>query len=184
MKRFYLIMCSALISLSANATSVRFNTTKGNFDVTLNCTKAPISCKNFLSYVKDGSYNGTIFHRVIKDFMIQGGGYTAQGTQRPSHDPIKNESDNGLSNVTGTIAMARTSDPDSATRQFYINVHDNPFLDGQPGKPGYAVFGHVTQGMKVVQAISHVPTGMSPTLGMPNSPVTPVIIQSVTLIKD
>lgn len=184
MKHFLTFLLCGLLSLPALATTVRFETSMGNFSIKLNEAKAPVTCKNFLRYVHDGSYDGSIFHRVIKGFVIQGGGFTKTGKQLPSYSPIKNESDNGLSNLTGTIAMARTADPDSATRQFYINVHDNPFLDGNANKPGYAVFGHVIKGMKTIQAIADVQTGYDSTLGMPNVPSTPVMINHVSVVNN
>jgi cyclophilin family peptidyl-prolyl cis-trans isomerase len=142
--------------------SVEIITNQGNIVVALDAAKAPKSVANFLSYAKEGFYNGTIFHRVIPGFMIQGGGFTANFTQKPTQMPIPNEANNGLSNTRGTIAMARTSNPNSATSQFFINVADNPFLDySGPGaqNAGYAVFGHVTSGMDVVDKIVKMPTG-------------------------
>lgn len=141
---------------------VLIKTTAGDIKVELNSDKAPISTKNFLDYVNEGHYNGTIFHRVIEEFMVQGGGFTKDMNQKPVHAPIKIESDNGLKNTRGTVAMARTSDPNSATGQFFINVVDNKFLDFTSKSPsgyGYAVFGHVTEGMDVVDKIRKAKTG-------------------------
>lgn len=166
---------------SNNPIYVRLNTTAGSFVLRLRPDQAPITVRNFLHYVKTGFYNGTIFHRVIPGFMIQGGGFT-QGMKKKSTDsPIKNESNNDLQNNRGTIAMARTSDPDSATSQFFINLVDNHYLDGQNGRPGYAVFGKVIRGMGVVDSIAKVPTT---TKGpYQNVPVTPVVIRSANVIS-
>jgi len=133
-------------------------TSKGNVEITLNPEKAPITVANFLTYVNEGFYTGTVFHRVIPGFMVQGGGFTADGTQKPVRNPIKLESNNGLKNDIGTVAMARTNIPDSATSQFFINVANNVFLNYSPGNDGYAVFGTVTSGMDIVNAIVQVKT--------------------------
>jgi len=133
-------------------------TNQGEIELELDPQRAPISVQNFLGYVRKKQYDGTIFHRVIGNFMIQGGGMTADFAQKRAGPGIKNESTNGLLNRRGTIAMARTNDPDSATCQFFINVVDNPYLDGKPGKPGHAVFGKVVAGMDVVDKIRAVPT--------------------------
>jgi cyclophilin family peptidyl-prolyl cis-trans isomerase len=137
---------------------VVLETSKGNIEITLNPEEAPITVANFLVYVNEGFYNGTVFHRVIPGFMVQGGGFTADGTQKPAHDPIKLESNNDLKNDIGTVAMARTNIPDSATSQFFINVANNSFLNYAPGNDGYAVFGTVTAGMDVVNSIEQVKT--------------------------
>lgn len=137
---------------------VVFETNKGNFEVELYRDKAPITVENFLGYVNEGHYDGTVFHRVIDGFMIQGGGFTPDGVQKQTHAPIKLESQNGLSNVNKTIAMARTMVEDSATSQFFINVDNNTYLDYGPKNPGYAVFGRVVSGMDVVVGISKVET--------------------------
>ncbi|MCX6773934.1 MAG: peptidylprolyl isomerase [Candidatus Micrarchaeota archaeon] len=145
----------------ANKTeTVVIETTKGNIEIELNGAKAPKTVDNFLKYIESGFYNNTVFHRVIKGFMIQGGGFTRGGMEKDTLDPIKLESNNGLSNLKGTVAMARTNVPDSATSQFFINTKDNLFLNYQSqGNPGYAVFGKVTSGMDVVQAIENSKTG-------------------------
>ncbi|MFC1753435.1 peptidylprolyl isomerase [Thermoproteota archaeon] len=132
---------------------VVLETTKGNIEIELDKPNAPVSVDNFLRYVNEGFYEGTVFHRVIFEFMIQGGGFTKEGLQKQTHETIPLESDNGLKNLRGTIAMARTMRPDSATSQFYINVVDNAMLDYAPGNPGYAVFGKVISGMDVVDKI-------------------------------
>ncbi|MFH1181808.1 MAG: peptidylprolyl isomerase [Candidatus Woesearchaeota archaeon] len=139
--------------------TVVLETNKGNIEIMLDSKSAPISVANFLQYVNEGFYDGTVFHRVISGFMIQGGGFTTEGVEKQTHDAIKLESKNGLKNLIGTVAMARTSVPDSATSQFFINVANNGFLDYRPGNDGYAVFGKVTSGMDVVQSIARVKTG-------------------------
>jgi peptidyl-prolyl cis-trans isomerase A (cyclophilin A) len=136
-----------------------FNTTHGDFTVELFTDAAPITAKNFLDYVDSGFFEGTIFHRVIPGFMIQGGGFTADMKQKPVNDPIKNEAKNGKQNLRGTLSMARTNDVDSATAQFFISLKDNDFLDHKPGSYGYAVFGRVVSGMETVDAIAKVKTG-------------------------
>ncbi|MBC8225204.1 peptidyl-prolyl cis-trans isomerase [Candidatus Bathyarchaeota archaeon] len=133
-------------------------TSMGNIEIALATKEAPVTTENFLSYVEDDYFDGTVFHRVIPGFMIQGGGFTPDGTQKTTGDSIVLESDNGLKNKRGTIAMARTSDPDSATSQFFINLVDNAFLDKSPGSDGYAVFGEVVEGLDVVDAIGGVKT--------------------------
>jgi len=141
--------------------TVKLTTTKGDIVIELNEEKAPVSVQNFLNYVRDGFYDGTIFHRVIPNFMIQGGGFNDQMMQKMTQDPIKNEADNGLGNDRGTIAMARTQDPNSATAQFFINHKDNAFLNHTSPDIqgwGYCVFGKVTDGMDVVDAIAAVST--------------------------
>lgn len=138
---------------------VVLETTKGNIEIELDTNHAPITTANFLAYVNSGFYDGLVFHRVIKDFMIQGGGFTISGVQKDTNSPIVLESNNGLYNTEGTIAMARTSSPNSATSQFFINTVDNDFLNYSPSNPGYAVFGKVISGMEVVKAIEGVQTG-------------------------
>ena len=138
---------------------ITIKTNHGDISVELFDEKAPISCENFRQYTKDGHFDGTIFHRVIPNFMIQGGGMDESMTSKPTRDPIKNEADNGVSNTRGTLAMARTTVVDSATSQFFINLRDNGFLDHGTRDFGYAVFGRVSDGMDVVDAIAAVPTG-------------------------
>ena len=174
---------------------VVMETSAGTVKIELFEDKAPISVKNFLAYVEDKHYDGTIFHRVIEDFMIQGGGFEPGMKEKTTKDTIKNESGNGLSNVRGTIAMARrgprpNATPeeiqqalDSATSQFYINVKDNKGLDGAPGKAtGYTVFGKITEGMDVVDKIKVVKTGTK--MGHQNVPTEDVVIKSIRLVKD
>lgn len=156
-------------------------TSKGTIEVELEMDKAPITTDNFMNYVESGFYEGTIFHRVIPNFMVQCGGFLPNGSQKSTLKPIKLESQNGLMNLRGTIAMARTNVPDSATSQFFINTKDNSFLDYAPGNPGYAVFGKVVKGMEVVDAIEKVKTT---TKGYyENWPVEDVIIKKVYVKK-
>ena len=165
-----------------NKPVVEMKTSMGTITVELDAEKAPKTVENFLQYVKDRFYDGTVFHRVIPDFMIQGGGHDVSLAKKPTRAPIKNESKNGLKNLKGTIAMARTNDPNSATAQFFINLKDNVFLDykGDAGSEvGYCVFGKVTAGMDVVDKIKSVPTGMKN--GMGDVPVQNVVIESVRL---
>jgi cyclophilin family peptidyl-prolyl cis-trans isomerase len=138
---------------------IEFKTSKGTFKVQLFDKQAPVSVENLLRYVDEGFFDGTIFHRVIPGFMIQGGGLTADMKDKKGHEPIKNEATNGLKNKRGTLAMARTNDINSATSQFFINLVDNDFLDNKAGNYGYAVFGRVDSGMEVVDAIAAVNTG-------------------------
>ena len=171
--------------MTTDSPQVRLQTTLGDVVIKLDKAKAPLSVENFLSYVKDGQYDGTIFHRVIPGFMAQGGGFTEKWEQKPTKAPIKNEADNGLLNKRGTIAMARTADPQSATAQFFINYADNPFLDFKSQTPqgwGYAVFGEVTQGMDVVDKMATVPTGRGGP--MPTDvPQTAIIIKKATIVE-
>lgn len=159
---------------------VNISTNYGDIRVRLYADKAPVTVKNFLSYVNDGFYDNTVFHRVIPGFMIQGGGFTEQMQQKQTKSPIKNEADNGLENLKGTIAMARTSEVNSATSQFFINLEDNDFLNHGSRDFGYAVFGKVIDGMDVVEKIGSVNTV---TKGyMQNVPEKPVIIKSIKVV--
>jgi cyclophilin family peptidyl-prolyl cis-trans isomerase len=165
---------------SESAPSVILKTSVGEIEIELFPDKAPESVKNFLAYVDEGFYDGTIFHRVIKDFMIQGGGYDGGRQKKPTRSPIKNEANNGLKNETGTVAMARTSVPDSATSQFFINVENNAFLDYREATPegwGYAVFGRVTRGMDVAEKIENAETEDGGG-AFRNIPKSPVVIES------
>lgn len=162
---------------------VAFDTSKGRIVVELYADKAPKTVANFLQYVKSGHYNGVIFHRVIDGFMIQTGGFTADMSQKPTKPPIANEADNGLGNDRGTLAMARTADPNSASAQFFINTVGNDSLNHRSKTPqgwGYAVFGKVVEGMDVVDQISKVRTGTKS--GHQNVPVEPVVIQKAALL--
>jgi len=164
---------------------VDINTTYGKITIELNRDEAPITVENFLTYVNEDFYDGTIFHRVIDDFMIQGGGFTTDYTQKATHDPITNEADNGLSNVRGTIAMARTSDPHSATAQFFINVVDNLFLNYSAPTTtgwGYAVFGKVRSGMDVVDTIRQLQTSAGGPF-LSDVPLQQVVIDSAYTIQ-
>ena len=165
------------------APMVTIETSKGNIVVELFSDKAPLSVKNFLQYVDGGHYNGTIFHRVISGFMIQGGGFTKDMQQKPAKAPVRNEAENGLKNLRGTLALARTPDVNSATCQFFINVVDNAFLDFTSPTPqgyGYCVFGKVVQGMEVVDQIKAVPTGRAgPFSDVPTQPVEILRISQV-----
>ncbi|MGH8236332.1 MAG: peptidylprolyl isomerase [Steroidobacteraceae bacterium] len=138
---------------------IEFKTSKGAFTVQLFDKQSPVSVENFLRYVDEGFFDGTIFHRVIPGFMVQGGGLTAELKDKKGHEPIKNEATNGLKNKRGTLAMARTNDINSATSQFFVNLTDNDFLDNKAGNYGYAVFGRIDSGMDVVDAIAAVKTG-------------------------
>ena len=163
---------------------VLLETAQGNITIELFADKAPISVRNFLSYVKDGFYDGLIFHRVIKNFMIQGGGLDENMQPKKTKFAIKNEATNGLKNTRGTLAMARTAVVDSATSQFFINVVDNAFLDNKGKRPedfGYAVFGQVVEGMEVVDAIREVKTGSK--AGHSDVPVEPVFITKATVVE-
>ncbi|MFD0392611.1 peptidylprolyl isomerase [Streptomyces nogalater] len=162
--------------------TVELNTSAYQIVLELNDAEAPKTVENFLAYVRSGHYDGTIFHRVINDFMIQGGGFTPEMQQKPTLAPIQNEADNGLKNDNYTVAMARTNDPHSATAQFFINVSDNAFLNYSSKTPngwGYAVFGRVVEGKDVVDAIKGVKTGSS--RGHQDVPVQPVVIESATI---
>ena len=160
---------------------IKLTTSKGDILIELDEEKAPLSCANFRQYVEDGHYDGTIFHRVINNFMIQGGGFTEDMMQKATREPIENEARNGLKNDIGTIAMARTMDPHSATAQFFINVGNNSFLDypGQDGW-GYAVFGKVTEGMDVVNAIKGVETTHRG--GHSDVPADPIVIEKAEIV--
>jgi len=168
--------------MEAGPKKVCLETSMGQIVIELNEQAAPVTVKNFLTYVKEGFYNGTIFHRVIPNFMIQGGGFTVDMNRKPAHPPIVNEASNGLKNDRGTIAMARTGDPDSATAQFFINHSDNDRLNYiSSAKPGYAVFGKVVEGMDVVDKIASVRTKrvrMSEAL-----PLEPVVIESAKVVS-
>ncbi len=183
-----LIVCFASTGIAEENASdmpkVRLETSLGNIVIELNDRAAPKTVENFISYVKNGFYNGTVFHRVIKGFMIQGGGFTENMEQKATQPAIANEADNGLQNLRGTIAMARTSAPHSATSQFFINTKNNAMLDftGRTGRGwGYAVFGKVVDGMDVVDAIENQPT----TVKNPHRdvPVTPVVILNAEILN-
>jgi cyclophilin family peptidyl-prolyl cis-trans isomerase len=160
---------------------LQFKTSKGTFTVELFSKEAPISAENFQAYADEGFFEGTVFHRVIPGFMIQGGGMTADMQSKKNRAPIKNEATNGLKNSRGTLSMARTNDINSATSQFFINLKDNAFLDHSSGNYGYAVFGRIVDGMDVVDAIAAVKTGRK---GMHDDvPLEPIVIESVTNVE-
>jgi peptidyl-prolyl cis-trans isomerase A (cyclophilin A) len=159
---------------------IRFETTLGDFTVEMLEKEAPISVANFLAYVDEGFLDGTIFHRIVPGFVIQGGGFTEDMTQKRNKAPIKNEADNGLKNLRGTLSMARTNDINSATSQFFVNLKDNDFLDHSRANFGYAVFAKVTEGMDVVDKIAAVETGRK--RGFDDVPVEAVIMKSVKRI--
>jgi len=172
-------------NMSDTQTKVKVTTTLGAFIIQLNTEKAPVSSANFLTYVNEGFYNGTIFHRIIPDFMAQGGGFDTSFNQKAVHAPIKNEANNGLVNSRGTLAMARTNDPNSATAQFFINYKDNSFLNHTSPTAsgwGYAVFGEVIEGMDVVDAMAKQATGNRG--GHQDVPKTDIVIEKAEVVKD
>lgn len=188
MKKYLILIVLTFTSAQiwAQNTLIKIQTTEGDIYLQLADEQAPNSVKNFLSYVNEGFYNGTIFHRVISTFMVQGGGFTEDLVRKPTKDPINNEANNGLKNLRGTIAMARRSDPHSATAQFFINVQDNAawnFTGEQNSNTwGYAVFGKVIRGMEVVDEIRFTPTaGKKPF--KKDLPVTNIVIQSIEVIE-
>ena len=163
------------------ATRVRFDTNAGSFTVRLNRDRAPITVENFLRYVTEGYYSGTTFHRVIENFVAQGGGYTADYKGKPTYEGIVNEAGNGLTNRRGTIAMARTDRPHSANAQFYVNLADNPDLDPLPTRWGYAVFGEVIEGLEIIDRIGHVATGAGGEFRS-DVPIKPIVIEKATAL--
>jgi peptidyl-prolyl cis-trans isomerase A (cyclophilin A) len=172
------VLAISTSALAQAANQVKFQTSLGDFTVEVYPDKAPKTVENFLQYVKDKQYNGTIFHRVIGNFMVQGGGFTPDMNQKATREPINLEAKNGLKNDRGSIAMARTSNPNSATAQFFVNVVDNNGLNApSPDGYGYAVFGKVIYGMETIDKIRAVPTGRQ------DVPVTPILINSATLVK-
>lgn len=177
-----LVACIALPAQAQSTSRVKFQTSQGDFVVELQADKAPKTVENFLRYVADKHYEGTVFHRVIDGFMVQGGGFTPAMVQKPTRAPIPLEANNGLKNDVGTIAMARSGNPNSATSQFFINVANNASLNApQPDGHGYAVFGKVVSGMDVIDTIRQSPTGNLG--GFQNVPTTPISINSVNLVK-
>lgn len=163
---------------------VRFSTSHGEFSLALDSKKAPKTVENFLAYVNDGHYDGTIFHRVVSDFVIQGGGLDENMQEKPTRPPIRNEANNGLSNLLGTVAMARMPDPHSASAQFFINLDDNPFLDFSAETDdgwGYCVFGEVVDGMDTVEAIGELPT--TTRKGFIDVPEETVMIKKVSVLE-
>lgn len=177
-----LAACASFVAHAADP-RVKFETSLGSFTVELYAEKAPLSVANFLQYVNDKHYDGTVFHRVIPGFVAQGGGFDKGMNQKPVRKPIALESKNGLKNDTGTLAMARTGDPNSATSQFYINLNNNGMLNHpQPDGHGYAVFGKVVEGMDVVSKMATVPTGNAG--GMDDVPRTPILVTTARVLPD
>lgn len=181
----FLLISSAHAADDITTKRVKLETSEGNIVLELDITRAPLTVLNFMKYVRSGHYDGTIFHRVIKSFMIQGGGFTPDMERKEGNATVINEADNGLSNLRGTVAMARTNDPHSASAQFFINVVDNPFLDHTSKTPrgwGYAVFGRVIKGMNVVDKIRELRTG--PNGPFPTDvPLKMVLIHKATVIE-
>lgn len=191
----WMIKCISLIAIVltplANAVDIQpntlypqveFDTSMGKIVVELDRTRAPLTVDNFLTYVVKGHYDNTLFHRVIADFVVQGGGLDLNKEERPTDKPIVNESGNGLSNLTGTIAMARENEPHTATSQFYFNVVDNEKLDPSSRRWGYAVFGEVTSGMEILAAMELVPTEFNNKLEWPDFPIEDIILKRATLL--
>ncbi len=181
MKSILFLCLFAITSIAHAETTVIVKTNYGDIEVKLFDQKAPATVKNFLSYVDEGFYNNTLFHRVIPDFMIQGGGFiqsNGQLTKKPNKTPVVNESNNGLKNNRGTISMARLPHPDSATSQFFFNLIDNPQLDARGNHPGYTVFGEITKGIEVIDKIAAVPT--EDFVRYQDVPKTPVIIEGIS----
>jgi cyclophilin family peptidyl-prolyl cis-trans isomerase len=180
------LICLATLPTIATAqegsgTRVRFETTMGDFVIQLETERAPLTTERFLKYVREGYYAGTVFHRVINNFVAQAGGYTSDYLPLPDREPVVNESGNGLSNRRGTVGLARTGEPHSGGAQFYINLVDNPALDPQPSRWGYTVFGRVVQGMDVVDRIGHVATGARGDLKQ-DAPLEPVVIKKTDIL--
>lgn len=187
MKNFALPVLTLVSLLAAAAHAqdnprVRVSTNMGNFVIALDAQRAPLTTANFLEYVRAGHYNGTVFHRVIGNFVAQGGGYDQQYVEKPTRPGIPNESGNGLSNRRGSVGLARTADPHSGNAQFYVNLADNASLDPQPSRWGYAVFGQVVSGMSVVDEIGSVATGEAGPFER-DAPLKPIVIEKVEEVK-
>ncbi|WP_458734508.1 peptidylprolyl isomerase [Zobellella taiwanensis] len=176
MARLFLLLAALLSAATHASPRVELITSHGTLQLELDDQAAPATVANFLRYVEDGSYDGSLFHRLIPGFVVQGGGYGADYAPLPTYDPVQNESANGLSNLAGTLAMARTQDPDSATRQFYINLADNRSLDAGAG-PGYTVFGRVVEGEEVLARMAAEPTGINVQLRARDVPRQPMVLQ-------
>jgi len=184
MLKILLLCLSLLLPAVASAQAavpvnprVVIKTSEGDITVQLYADKSPLTVANFMAYVDSGFYKDTIFHRIIPEFMIQGGGFTADMKEKATREPVVNESNNGLHNTRGTLAMARTNDPDSATAQFFINQRSNLRLDGTGGRAGYTVFGEVIQGMDIVDFIATAPTGQVGAMG--DVPKKPIVIKEI-----
>ena len=177
------LLAGAVMAAEEPPTQVKVTTSMGDFVIELRRDRAPITVDNFLRYVREGFYNNTVFHRVIANFVIQGGGHDATTLQlKPAHDPVFNESGNGLQNKRGTVGMARADPPHSGNAQFYVNLVDNPDLDPVPTRWGYTVFGRVVQGMDVIDRIGETPTGATGPFKT-DAPLKPVIIQKMEIIS-
>lgn len=184
-----LILSSPLLAQDAaaptaaapSATRVRFDTSMGSFTIRLETERAPLTVENFLNYVRAGHYDGTVFHRVIRNFVAQGGGYSTSFEVKPTQGNVVNEAGNGLKNRRGTVGMARSDAAHSATSQFFVNLADNPDLDPLATRWGYAVFGEVVEGMDVIDRIAHVPTGESGPFKQ-DAPLKPIVIEKATII--
>jgi len=176
------LLLPATVLAEPAAQQVRVDTTAGEFVIEMNAARAPLTVANFLAYVRAGHYDGTVLHRVIPGFVVQGGGYDTQYRERPTRAPVPNESGNGLGNRRGTVAMARMEPPHSAAAQFYINLADNVPLDPMPSRWGYAVFGQVTAGMEVVDAIAQAPTGEAGPFPA-EAPLTPIVVRRMTIVE-
>lgn len=176
----------ALAARGAAAQEAHIQTALGEIDIALDAAHAPQSVANFIRYAKEGHFDGTVIYRVVPGFVIQMGSFDAHGNEKPAHEPIPLESGNGLSNLRGTVAMARSDDPKSATAEFFINLADNSALDPKPGRDpnttGYAVFGRVVEGMSVVAKIASLPNGGTGPMGPEASPAVPVVITKVTIV--
>lgn len=179
------LLCLASLShadeSAAPAPRVRIQTSMGSFVIQLNPSRAPLTVANFLQYVADGHYNGTLLHRVVESFIIQGGGYNAKYEEKPVHASVANESGNGLSNQRATVGLARVDDPHSGAAQFYINLGDNAVLDPRANRWGYAVFGVVTEGMDTLERISHVETGSAGPFPA-EAPLKPILIETAEVL--
>lgn len=178
---FLPLLLAFFLSFGANAQEpalVRVHTNLGAFLIQLEPHRAPLTVANFLEYVRSGHYDGTIFHRVVGNFIAQGGGYDQEYQEKPTRAPVPNESGNGLSNTRGTVGLARTGNPHSGTAQFYVNLVDNPMLDPQPSRWGYAIFGRVIEGMSVVDDIGAVATGDAGPLES-DAPLRPIVIEKI-----
>jgi cyclophilin family peptidyl-prolyl cis-trans isomerase len=185
MSRYFCLALLSFLTLNAHAQDaprVRVDTNKGSFVIALDADRAPLTTANFLEYVRAGHYNGTIFHRVIGSFVVQGGGYDEKFVEKPTRAGIANESGNGLSNRRGSVGLARTGDPHSGNAQFYLNLADNGMLDPQPSRWGYAVFGFVVEGMNVVDGIGAVATGKAGTFDK-DAPLRSIIIIRMEELK-
>lgn len=177
-----LLALAGVTCVAQAAPWVRVTTSMGEFVIELDAVRAPLTVSNFLQYVKEGYYSGTLFHRIVSNFVVQGGGYAADYKPKTVHEPVVNESGNGLRNQRDTVGLARTESPHSGNAQFYVNLADNPDLDPVPTRWGYAVFGKVVQGMEVVERIGVLPTGkMGPFKG--EAPLTPVVIEKMEVME-